>query len=113
MVRGEQSYTGGAHGNIHEDTILWDRDAKKRVNIRPFFRETADNGPTMQALAQLARLAVAAEKINRMEETRKSSATPEQVLKDDFQINDGIQPICSSSARSRCPRRRSLARARA
>ena len=28
------------------DTILWDRSAGKRISIRPFFTETADNGPT-------------------------------------------------------------------
>ena len=28
------------------DTILWDRSADKRISIRPFFTETADNGPT-------------------------------------------------------------------
>jgi hypothetical protein len=32
------------------DTILWDANAKKRISIRPFFTETADDGPTMQAI---------------------------------------------------------------
>jgi hypothetical protein len=31
-------------------TILWDRTAKKRISIRPFFTETADNSPTMRAI---------------------------------------------------------------
>ena len=63
VLRDDGTYTGGAHPNSYIDTILWDRDARQRVNIRPLFRETADNGPTMTALAQLARLAVAAEKL--------------------------------------------------
>ena len=44
------TYTGGAHPNTRIDTILWDRDARKRISIRPFFIETADNGPTMNAM---------------------------------------------------------------
>ena len=34
------------------NTILWDATAKKRISIRPFFTETADNGPTMTAMLQ-------------------------------------------------------------
>src|SRR5215207_8898472 len=58
VLRDDGTYTGGAHPNSYMNTILWDSDARRRVNIRPLFRETADNGPTMTALAQLARLAV-------------------------------------------------------
>ena len=64
-------------------------------NIRPFFRETADNGPTMTALAQLARLAVAAEKLSRDAinvDVPKEKLTPEQLAKLDSFISDGIQP---------------------
>jgi hypothetical protein len=50
----------------------------------------------MQTLARLARLAVAAEKLaNRLggdEELKKKKLTPEQYLKLDSQIVDGIQP---------------------
>jgi hypothetical protein len=42
--------TGGAHPNSDVDTILWDATAKRRISIRPFFIETADNGPTMTAM---------------------------------------------------------------
>jgi hypothetical protein len=42
--------TGGAHPNSDVNTILWDSTAKKRISIRPFFTETADNGPTMTAM---------------------------------------------------------------
>ena len=65
VLRSDSSYTGGAHPNSFTDTILWDRDAKKRVSIRPFFKEMATNGPTMTALAKLARAAVYAEKKTR------------------------------------------------
>ncbi len=65
IVRADDTYEGGAHPNHVVDTILWDGDAQKRISVRPFFTETADNGPTMTALARLARLAVAAEKISR------------------------------------------------
>ena len=62
ILRADYSFTGGAHPNTYVDTILWDRDARRRISIRPFFKESADNGPTMTALAKLVRAAVAAEK---------------------------------------------------
>ena len=46
VLRDDGSYAGGAHPNSRTDTILWDRDRKKRVSMRPFFKETADNGPS-------------------------------------------------------------------
>ncbi len=53
---------GGAHPNRVTNTILWDSDAKKRISIRPLFSETAENGPTMTALAKAIRAALATEK---------------------------------------------------
>jgi hypothetical protein len=50
IVRSDYTNTGGAHPNSDVDTILWDATAKKRISIRPFFTETADNGPTMKAM---------------------------------------------------------------
>jgi hypothetical protein len=50
IVRSDYTNTGGAHPNSDVDTILWDDVAKKRISIRPFFTETADNGPTMKAM---------------------------------------------------------------
>lgn len=50
IVRSDYMNTGGAHPNSDVDTILWDTTAKKRISIRPFFTETADNGPTMKAM---------------------------------------------------------------
>src|SRR5882757_8222046 len=59
IIRDDGSYGGGAHPNSRADTILWDKAAKKRISIRPFFNEMADNGATMTALAKLVRVAVA------------------------------------------------------
>ncbi len=50
VVRSDYINGGGAHPNSDVNTILWDSDAKKRISIRPFFTETADNGPTMTAI---------------------------------------------------------------
>lgn len=62
VLRRDYAFTGGAHPNTVVDTILWDTQAKKQVSVRPFFTETADNGPTLRALATLIRAAVAKEK---------------------------------------------------
>ena len=50
IVRSDYVNTGGAHPNSDVDTVLWDATTKKRISIRPFFTETADNGPTMTAM---------------------------------------------------------------
>ncbi|WP_398477427.1 RsiV family protein [Tardiphaga sp.] len=50
IIRGEFSYTGGAHPNHGSDTLLWDRQAGKMISIRPFFTELADGGPAMTAI---------------------------------------------------------------
>jgi hypothetical protein len=95
VVRDDGTYSGGAHPNSRIDTILWDRNQKKRINHRPLFRETADNGPTLRALARLARIAVGAEKIERgayNDEVFKGKLTPERVAEIDHQISGGIQP---------------------
>ena len=50
VVRSDYMNTGGAHPNSDVNTILWDATARKRISIRPFFTETADDGPTMTAM---------------------------------------------------------------
>jgi hypothetical protein len=50
IVRSDYMDTHGAHPNSDVDTILWDAASRKRISIRPFFAETADNGPTMKAM---------------------------------------------------------------
>jgi hypothetical protein len=98
VVRNDDWFDGGAHPNQHADTILWDDAAHKRVNIRALFTETADNGPTMSALAQAAKLAVAAAKlakdINGYDDDAPAAKdmTPEQEIEHDSFIKDGIKP---------------------
>jgi hypothetical protein len=82
----------------HADTILWDNVAQKRTNIRALFTETAANGPTMTALAQAAKLAVATAKlakdINGYDEDAPAAKdlTPEQEIEHDSFIKNGIKP---------------------
>lgn len=65
IVRTDFVYTGGAHPNTDIDTILWDTETKKQISVRPFFKETADNGPTLKALRAAALAAVKTEKKER------------------------------------------------
>lgn len=65
LLRNDYEYSGGAHPNRYTDTILWDRSAKRRISIRPFFTETADNGPTMTAMAKAIVAALKEEKKKR------------------------------------------------
>ena len=55
----------GAHPNHQTDTILWDAEARKRISIRPFLKESATGGPTLGRLAHLIRVALAVEKKTR------------------------------------------------
>jgi hypothetical protein len=90
ILRDDCTYGGGAHPNSKADTILWDRTAKKRISIRPFFKDTADNGPTMTALSNFVRLAVAKEKAERRQDDNKQ--TPEQLVADDKELQEAVQP---------------------
>lgn len=74
IVRTDYEYTGGAHPNSSSDTILWDRSAGKRISIRPFFTETADNGPTLKAMRQGVVASLKAEKKKRGVEGTDASA---------------------------------------
>jgi hypothetical protein len=65
IVRSDYMNTGGAHPNSGVDTILWDAAAKKRISIRPFFVETADNGPAMTAMLKGVIASLNAEKKKR------------------------------------------------
>lgn len=62
IVRTDDTYEGGAHPNHVVDTLLWDTQAARFVNIKPFFKEMADGGPTLQRLARLIRAALAVDK---------------------------------------------------
>jgi hypothetical protein len=65
IVRSDYADTGGAHPNSDVDTILWDKTAHKRISIRPFFTETADDGPTMKAMVKAVIVALNVEKKKR------------------------------------------------
>jgi hypothetical protein len=65
IVRSDYANTGGAHPNSDVDTVLWDKIAGKRISIRPFFRETADGGATLKALAKDIVAALKTEKSKR------------------------------------------------
>jgi hypothetical protein len=98
VVRSDGTYEGGAHPNQAIDTIVWDETTRQRVSIRPLSQETADNGPTMMALANAAKLAVAAAKLAKGingygdDAVPADKMTPEQELRQDTFINDGIKP---------------------
>jgi hypothetical protein len=65
IIRGDYEYTGGAHPNSSSDTILWDRSEGKRISIRRFFTETADNGPALKAMRHGVVASLKAEKKKR------------------------------------------------
>jgi hypothetical protein len=98
ILREDGTYAGGAHPNSRTDTILWDKTAKKRVSIRPFFNEMADNGPTMTALAKLVRIAVVREKAERRsedlsdEEKKQPKPPVEKLVAEDEQLREAVQP---------------------
>jgi hypothetical protein len=98
ILREDGTYAGGAHPNSRTDTILWDKTAKKRISIRPFFNEMADNGPTMTALARLVRYAVVVEKDERRrgelsdEEKKQPKPSAEKMVADDEQLRETVQP---------------------
>jgi hypothetical protein len=66
IVRSDFNYSAGAaHPNHPVDTLLWDVKARKFINVRRFFNETATSGPTMRTLAKVIRAAVIAAKNTR------------------------------------------------
>jgi hypothetical protein len=65
ILREDYADTHGAHPNTYVDTILWDDTAKKRISIRPFFKETTDGGPTLTAMRKAVIAALKAEKKQR------------------------------------------------
>ena len=70
IVRSDYMDTQAAHPNLDVNTILWNATQNKRISIRPFFTETADNGPTMKAIQSGVIASLNAEKKKRdIEET--------------------------------------------
>jgi hypothetical protein len=74
ILRSDYMDTHGAHPNSDIDTILWDATANKRISIRPFFTETADNGPTMKAIQKAV---IASLNIEKKERGTSDTATAE------------------------------------
>ncbi|MDR3467550.1 MAG: DUF3298 domain-containing protein [Xanthobacteraceae bacterium] len=62
VSRWDYTYAGGAHPNSEVDTILWDRQAGKRMSIRPFFNKLADGGPSLTAMRETIIAALKVEK---------------------------------------------------
>ena len=50
IVRADYGETGGSHPNADLDTIIWDKQAGKRISIRPLFTDTADDGAAMKVV---------------------------------------------------------------
>jgi hypothetical protein len=73
IVRSDYMDTRGAHPNTDINTILWDKSAGKTISIRPFFTETADNGPTMKIMLKTVIASVNAEK-NKRDATETAKA---------------------------------------
>ena len=65
IVRSDYVDAHAAHPNTDVDTILWDRNENKPISIRPFFTETADSGPTMNAMLNAVIAALKDEKKKR------------------------------------------------
>ncbi|MBI5262517.1 MAG: DUF3298 domain-containing protein [Bradyrhizobium sp.] len=74
VIRSDYMDTHGAHPNSDVNTILWDKTANKRISIRPFLSETADNGPTMKAMLQAV---IASLKVEKKKRDAADTATAE------------------------------------
>lgn len=74
ILRNDYMDTHGAHPNSDVNTILWDKVANKRISIRPFFTETADNGATMKAMVKAV---IASLKIEKKKRGTSETATDE------------------------------------
>src|SRR5690242_3588332 len=65
VIRDDYMDTHGAHPNTDVNTILWDTAESKPISIRPFFTDTADNGPAMTAMQKAIIASLKAEKKKR------------------------------------------------
>lgn len=54
VIRMSATDVDGVYNAIDISTILWDSRANERITMAPFFKETADGGPTMTALLAAA-----------------------------------------------------------
>lgn len=65
ILRTEYSYSGGAHPNTVFETLLWDEQLRKRISIRPFFNDLADNSRAMVEIQNAVISSLTAEKKER------------------------------------------------
>jgi len=65
VLESEWGFSGGNHSLAGAGVVLYDRSTKNRTDIRPFFRETVDDGPTMKAIRQAEIASLIAEKKRR------------------------------------------------
>jgi hypothetical protein len=65
IIRDDYMDAHAAHPNTNVNTILWDKTESKPISIRPFFAETADNGPTLTAMQKAIIASLRAEKKKR------------------------------------------------
>src|ERR1700712_4288886 len=79
IVRADYGETGGAHPNSDLDTIIWDKQAGKRISIRPFLTDTADGGAAMKMMRSQIIASLTAEK-----KARGADVDPERF--------EGIEP---------------------
>jgi hypothetical protein len=74
ILRDDYMDTHGAHPSSDVNTVLWDKFESKRISIRPFFTETADNGATMRAMVKAV---VASLRIEKKRRDTSETATNE------------------------------------
>ncbi len=74
VLRDDYMDAHAAHPNTDVNTILWDSAEKRRISIRPFFNETADNGPTMTAMLKAV---IASLKVEKKKRDSGETATAE------------------------------------
>lgn len=77
VLRRTWFYTGGAHGNVGLDSVIYDRQADSLVGFDDFFGSVRDGAPVLQTMAEYAR--------NRLIETLGQASDPDW-------IRDGTAP---------------------
>jgi hypothetical protein len=65
ILRTDYAYSGGAHPNTNFETLLWDEQLRKRISIRPFFNDLADNSRAMVEIQNAVMSSLTAEKKER------------------------------------------------
>jgi hypothetical protein len=79
IIRADHGETGGSNPNAELDTIIWDKHAGKRVDIRPFLTDTSDDGTALKMMRSQIVTSLTAEK-----KARRVDVDPERF--------EGIQP---------------------